>query len=80
MDPQTAVDTPAFVGWNPAAFEPATFDPNILDGLKEFGIKAATEKDAGMSRGYWVGIQIDPTTGKSKGGVSRDLEGEVAGY
>lgn len=80
MDPQTAVDTPAFVGWNPAAFEPATFDPKTLDGLKEFGIKAATEKDAGMSRGYWVGIQIDPTTGRTKGGVSRDLEGEVAGY
>jgi len=80
MDPQTAVDTPAFVGWNPAAFEPATFDPIILDGLKEFGIKAAAEKDAAMSRGYWVGIQIDPATGRTKGGVSRDLEGEVVGY
>jgi gamma-glutamyltranspeptidase/glutathione hydrolase len=80
MDPQAAVDTPAFVGWNPPAFEPGTFDPRTLDGLKDFGINAAPEKDAGMSRGYWVGIQIDSKTGNLKGGVSRDLEGEVIGY
>jgi hypothetical protein len=48
MDPQTAVDTPAFVGWNPPAFEEGTFDPSILEGLKTFGMKAVPEKDAGL--------------------------------
>jgi gamma-glutamyltranspeptidase / glutathione hydrolase len=80
MDPQTAVDTPAFVGWNPPAFEEGTFDPGILEGLKTFGMKAVPEKDAGMSRGYWTGIQIDPATGHTKGGVSSGMEGAVVGY
>ena len=33
-----------------------------------------------MARGYWGGIQIDPASRRLKGGVSRGLEGEVAGY
>jgi gamma-glutamyltranspeptidase/glutathione hydrolase len=80
MDPQSAVDTPAFVGWNPPAFEQGTFDPKTLEGLNEFGVKAAAEKDAGTSRGYWVGVQLDPKTGIMKGGVSSGIEGAVVGY
>jgi gamma-glutamyltranspeptidase/glutathione hydrolase len=79
MDPQTAVDTPAFVGWNPPTFEKGTFDPKTLEGLKDFGMKAVPEKRDAISPGYWVGIEIDPATGKMKGGVSRDVEGEVVG-
>jgi hypothetical protein len=33
-----------------------------------------------MSRGYWVGIQVDSTAGHLKGGVSQGLEGSVKGY
>jgi len=79
MDPQTAVDTPAFVGhgWD---VEPETFDPKVLDAVKELGVKINVSKDAGMSRGYWVGVQIDPMNHKMKGGVSRGLEGQIAGY
>jgi gamma-glutamyltranspeptidase/glutathione hydrolase len=80
MNPQRAVDTPAFVGWNPPAFEQGTFDPKTLEGLNEFGVKAAAEKDAGTSRGYWVGVQLDPKTGIMKGGVSSGIEGAVVGY
>jgi gamma-glutamyltranspeptidase / glutathione hydrolase len=83
MDPQTAVDTPAFVGWNSGTVEADTFDPKILAGLTQFGIKKVkpiSAKEAGTSRGYWVGIQIDPTTRHMKGGVSRGLEGAVNGY
>jgi gamma-glutamyltranspeptidase/glutathione hydrolase len=79
MDPQTAVDTPAFVGhgWD---VEPDTFDPKVLEGVKELGVRINVSKDAGMERGYWVGVQIDPAGRRLKGGVSRGLEGQVAGY
>jgi gamma-glutamyltranspeptidase/glutathione hydrolase len=82
MDPQAAVDTPAFVGWNPATVEEGTFAPKVLEGLNEFGmkVKPISQKDGAMSRGYWVGIKIDPVTRRMKGGVSQDLEGEVVGY
>jgi gamma-glutamyltranspeptidase/glutathione hydrolase len=80
MDPQTAVDTPAFAGWNPPTFEEGTFDPKTLEGLKDFGMKAIPEKAGAFSRGYWVGVQIDSATGTTKGGVSREMEGAVVGY
>jgi gamma-glutamyltranspeptidase/glutathione hydrolase len=82
MDPQSAVDTPAFVGWNAGTVEQDTFDPKVLDGLGEFGmkVKPSPSKDGNMTRGYWVGVQVDPATRRMKGGVSRGLEGQVAGY
>jgi len=80
MDPQTAVDTPAFAGWNPPVFQSGTFDPKTLEGLKDFGIKAVPEKSDAISRGYWVGVQIDSAAGTTRGGVSRDVEGAVVGY
>jgi len=82
MDPQSAVDTPAFVGWNAGTVETDTFDPKILEGLGDFGLKVKpiSSKDAGMARGYWVGVQIDRANGNMTGGVSRGVEGQVAGY
>jgi len=83
MDPQTAVDTPAFVGWNVGAVENDTFDPKVLAGLGEFGVKKVkpvSPQEASRSRGYWVGIQIDPKSRQLKGGVSRGLESDVKGY
>jgi gamma-glutamyltranspeptidase/glutathione hydrolase len=83
MDPQTAVDTPAFVGWNAGTVEENTFDPKILAGLSEFGIKKVkplSAKDVGGARGYWAGIYVDPNTGLLQGGVSRGLESAVNGY
>jgi hypothetical protein len=74
------VDTPSFAGWNPPVIEEGTFDPKILQGLKDFGMKAVPEKPEAISRGYWVGIQIDSATGVTKGGVSREMEGAVVGY
>ena len=88
MDPQTAVDAPAFVlhtwDYNAAIgqVEKGTFDPELLEGVKKLGmkIKIAEVEELGMVRGYWTGVQIDPQTGRKKGGVSRSLEGEVVGY
>jgi len=82
MDPQTAVDTPAFVGWGAGQVERDTFDPKVLDGLRDMGLKVEvfSPKQAAVSRGYWAGAQIDPVTQHIKGGLSRGLEGGVAGY
>jgi gamma-glutamyltranspeptidase / glutathione hydrolase len=83
MHPQTAVDTPAFVGWHAGSVEKNTFDPKILAGLSEFGIKKVkplSAKDVGGARGYWAGIYVDPNTGLLQGGVSRGLESAVKGY
>jgi len=88
MDPQTAVDAPAFVlhTWDSNAVigqvEKGTFDVELLAGVEKLGmkVKIAEGEELGMGLGYWTGIQIDPQTGRKKGGVSRSLEGEVVGY
>jgi gamma-glutamyltranspeptidase/glutathione hydrolase len=82
MDPQAAVDTPAFVGWNAGMVEEDTFDPKVLAGLRQFGrnVKPISSKEGSMARGYCVGIQIDPASRRMKGAVSRGLEGQVVGY
>jgi hypothetical protein len=43
-------------------------------------VEPISKKDGAMSRGYWAGIKIDSVTGRMRGGVSRDVEGEVVGY
>ena len=82
MDPQTAADMPAFVGWGAGQVEANTFEPKLLAQLKEIGLKVEviSPKQAATSRGYWAGAQIDSITGRLKGGVTRGLEGGVAGY
>jgi gamma-glutamyltranspeptidase len=81
MDPQTAVDTPAFVGHG-SDVEHDTLDPKVLDGVRKLGMKISVQSsmETAMTRGYWVGIQIDPVSRRMKGGVSRGLEGQVTGY
>ena len=82
MEPQTAVDTSTFVGWGAGQVEANMFEPKVLDGLRQLGLKIeiVSREQAGMSRGYWAGVQIDPDTRRIKGGVSRGLDGGVAGY
>ena len=82
MDPQAAVDAPAFVGWNAGEVEADTFSEEMLEALRGMGLKVEVESPqrAGITRGYWVGALIDPATGRIRGGVSRGLEGGVAGY
>jgi gamma-glutamyltranspeptidase/glutathione hydrolase len=82
MDPQTAVDTPAFVGWNPGQVEVDTFDPRLLDELRQMGLKVemTSPQAANISRGYWAGVQVDPVTRLIRGGVTRGLESAVVAY
>lgn len=77
MDPQTAVDTPAFVGWGAD-----TFDPKVLAGLKEMELKVEvnSRKEASITRGYWAGVWIDPVTRDITGGATQGAEGGVVGY
>jgi hypothetical protein len=62
--------------------EEETFDPKILAGLKEMGLKVevVSSRDAAVSRGYWAGAWIDPVTRHIKGGATQGAEGQVAGY
>ena len=88
MDPQTAVDTPAFLlnGWNSSAVvgqvEKRTFAPKVLAGAQKLGLTINTvdAETLGMALGYWTGIKIDPATRQMQGGVSRSLPGEIVAY
>ncbi|MGH7968876.1 MAG: gamma-glutamyltransferase, partial [Limisphaerales bacterium] len=82
MGPQASADAPAFIGWGAGLVEEGSFEQKVLDGLKEFGLapEIASDKSAGVSRGYWAGAVINPETGHVKGGVSRGLESGVVGY
>jgi gamma-glutamyltranspeptidase/glutathione hydrolase len=82
MDPQTAADMPAFIGWGAGQVEEDTFDPKVLHGLEQLGLhpEVVSSKDANVTRGYWAGAKIDPFTRHIKGGVTRGLEGGVVGY
>jgi len=82
MDPQASADAPAFIGWGAGLVEKDSFDPKVLDGLKEFGLppEIASSKTSSVARGYWAGALVNPATRLVKGGVSRGLEGGVVGY
>ena len=77
MDPQASVDTPAFL---PNGVAEGTFDPKVLDGVKAPGLKVNILSQKGAQWGYWVGVQVDPVSHHLLGGVSRGVEGDVAGY
>ena len=62
--------------------EAHTFAPELMQQLRNMGLKVelVSPQQAAMSRGYWVGLQIDPTTGVMKGGIERGSESGVDGY
>jgi gamma-glutamyltranspeptidase / glutathione hydrolase len=77
MDPQAAVDTPAFL---PNGVEDGAFDRKVIDGVKSLGMKVNILSGKELQPGYWVGVQVNPTNRHLLGGVSRGLEGGVTGY
>ena len=77
MDPQSAVDTPAFL---PNGVEDGTFDSEVLDGVRKLGMKVNVLSPKELQPGYWVGVQVNPTNNHLLGGVSRGLEIDVLGY
>ena len=78
MDAQTATDTPVIFS-NGSAIK-GTFGSQVIDGVEKLGGKIQIVTPEKVNRGYWVGIQIDSTTGRMRGGVSRGVEGQIAGH
>jgi gamma-glutamyltranspeptidase/glutathione hydrolase len=68
MDPQAAVEEPAFLlpdfatGKPTPQVETGQFSKKLLDGVAALGqqVKEVSAQQAGATRGYWVGMQIDP--------------------
>jgi gamma-glutamyltranspeptidase/glutathione hydrolase len=89
MDPQTAVETPYFMTPalhpdenNKQTVGEGQFPDEILEALRAMGqeIKVLSSEEQWLQTGGWVGIKIDPKTGKCKGGVPLWLNGVAAGY
>jgi gamma-glutamyltranspeptidase/glutathione hydrolase len=71
MDPQAAVEEPAFLlpeftaGKPVPQIESGQFSKKLVDGVTSLGqpVKEISAQQAGAFRGYWVGVQIDPAGG-----------------
>jgi gamma-glutamyltranspeptidase/glutathione hydrolase len=55
------------------------FSPEVIAGVQSKGQALEIVTDSAQL-GYWIGIQIEPETGKLRGGVSRQLNGIAEGY
>jgi gamma-glutamyltranspeptidase/glutathione hydrolase len=75
MAAQAAAEQPAFllpafgVGPATAQVEKGQYDAKLLEGVRALGqsIKEVSAQEAGAYRGYWVGVQVDPSTGLRRG-------------
>jgi gamma-glutamyltranspeptidase/glutathione hydrolase len=89
MAPQTAVEMPYFMtpALRPAEYNKQTvgegqFSKEIIEAVRAMGqeIKVLPKDKQWLQPGGWIGIKIDPKTGKLKGGVSLMFNGVAAGY
>ena len=90
MDPQAAVEQPAFLLPDFAATPPVMqveqghFDAKHLDAVRALGqtVKELSSQQAAAFRGYWVGVHLPPGTNLYRGLGTRKppLPGVAAGY
>jgi len=88
MDAQAAVDAPAFLlpdwsGTKPVAQAgEGSFDKTVLDGVTKLGqdVKVLPRHQGNALRGYWVGIEIDPRTGRLRAAGTAELPSHAEGY
>jgi gamma-glutamyltranspeptidase/glutathione hydrolase len=86
MDPKKAVETVNFhlfsTDLRKRSVTKGDFSEEIIEGVKEMGeeLQVVSAQVARGFLGYWVGIRIDPETGKLEGGVSQQINGLVLGY
>jgi gamma-glutamyltranspeptidase/glutathione hydrolase len=89
MDPRQAVEMPYFfsLALHPSEYNKQTvgegqFAEEILEAVRAMGqeIKVLPPEMQWLQMGGWVGIKIDPETGKLKGGVPPAFNGVPAGY
>ncbi len=87
-DPKRAVDAPIFLSprWTADAdgesryhqqvIQQGTFAPELLDAVRERGQPLAVLPGLQAEhRGFWIGIEIDPETGRRRGAVDRNFNG-----
>lgn len=89
MTPQEAINAPAFGShhfkgngeFGALTVGEGDFSKEVVEGVEKMGMEI--EEDNTM-RGYWIGIQIDPDTGKLHGGTPRsfslNMGGRAVGY
>jgi gamma-glutamyltranspeptidase/glutathione hydrolase len=90
MDAQTAVEEPAFLLPEFTAGKPITqvesgqFSKKLVDGVVALGqqVKEINAQQAAAFRGYWVGVQLDPTGGvrRAVGTRKGPLPSRAEGY
>jgi gamma-glutamyltranspeptidase / glutathione hydrolase len=88
LDAQAAVDAPAFLlpdwtGGKTVAQVPAgAFDARVLEGVRALGqpVKELGPRERAMFVGYWVGIAIDPPSGRLRGAGTAELPSCAEGY
>jgi len=90
MDPQAAVEQPAFLlpafsaGPPVAQVERGQFDSKLLDAVRALGqeVREISIQEAGAYRGYWVGVQIAPKSNLRRGVGTRQapLTSVAEGY
>ena len=94
MDPKTSVDGSQFL--RPVVLTTADstqdlgaqlvaedeFSGALLDAVRAMGMKVKTvpAAQAGGSRGGWIGIALDPATGKLRGGATAMYNGWALGH
>jgi gamma-glutamyltranspeptidase/glutathione hydrolase len=87
-DAQSAVDAPAFLlpRWSAnraiAHVGEGAFDRTVIDGVRALGQEVTVlppgEKEGFV--GYWIGIEIDPMTGRLRGAGTSELPSHAEGY
>ena len=89
MDPKTAADTPSFLMPAWTFSEPhkqvvvkGEFPEKILSSVSAMGqeFRIVPGEDRIRWQGCWVGIKIDPQTGKLQGGAPWQKNGLALGY
>jgi len=89
MDPKTAVETPYFMTpvlspteWSKQTVAEGDFPSEVLDGVRARGqeLEVVAPDEVIHVAGAWIGIAIDPETGRMTGGVSPLLNGIADGY
>ncbi len=88
MDAQAAVDAPAFLlpAWtgdrSVVQVSAGSFDAALLDGLAALGqpCRVVPPAEQAMLAGYWIGIQLDPISGRRRAAGTAEVPSFAEGY
>jgi len=89
MDPKASLDRPRFLGpdfgdkdayHRQRVFE-GDFSESILDGVRALGQPVVLQKKGSLRGiGYWVGLRIDPDSGKIQAATTPQTNGRAQGF